>query len=194
MLRKMALVLIAIGLSHITLAADQTPTKIIKFMGSPGGQTTKEGHCWTNSIAAPRPDAWRCMAGNEILDPCFETTDRGLVQCVPDPVTGDKGVRFKLNQPLPKPDIQAGVETQGSGWLIQLTDGTVCRPATGARGQVNGKMVSCYCEGKKQNVVLLDELDTRSPTWMAEKAILVDGPDGPKLLKTQKVAVKTVWK
>jgi hypothetical protein len=198
MVGKWIMVLIFVALLPFSTAADDlTGTKVLKFIASPEGQIKNEGYCWTNSIAATRPDAWRCMAGNEIFDPCFQSSDRTSVQCDPDPAKRNAGFRLKLTQPLPKPDIPTEAEamSKGNGWLIELYDGTLCRPATGARGLVDDKMVTCYCENELlgTDIVLLDELDSSSPTWMAEKATLVPGPDGPKLLKSEKVAVKTVW-
>jgi hypothetical protein len=32
---------------------------------------TVTGYCWTSSNATDRTDAWRCMTGNYIYDPCF---------------------------------------------------------------------------------------------------------------------------
>jgi hypothetical protein len=195
MVGKWLMVLFLIAIIPSAVADQLTATKVVKFMPSQDGQIKNEGYCWTNSIAAPRSDAWRCMAGNEIFDPCFQSFDHTSVQCDPDPAKGDEGFRLKLTQDLPKPDIPTEATTKGTGWLIELYDGTLCRPATGARGLVDGKMVTCYCENKLigTDLVLLEELDSSSPTWMAEKATLVPGPDGPKLLKSEKVAVKTVW-
>jgi len=172
-------------------------TTIVRFIPAGIGENMKEGHCWTNSIAAPRPDAWRCMAGNEILDPCFLSPEEGSVVCKPNPAKGEEGIHLKLNQPLPKPEIsaQAAAMARGSGWLVELADGTLCSPATGTRGLVEGEMTTYYCEVKLPgtDIVLLGELNDKEPQWMAEKATLVPGPDGPKLLRSEKVAVKTVW-
>ena len=56
-------------------------------------------------------------------------------------------------------------------------------------------MTTYYCEVKLPgtDIVLLGELNDKEPQWMAEKTMLVPGPDGPTLLRSEKVAVKTVW-
>jgi hypothetical protein len=54
-------------------------------------------------------------------------------------------------------------------------------------------MVTYYCESSSPNIVLLDTLNTDEPQWLAEKATLIHEPSGPKLLKLEKAAVKTVW-
>src|ERR1700683_5134218 len=62
-------------------------TQIVRFAPAlPSGGDTKEGSCWTESIAAPRPGAWRCSVGNSISDPCF--TGAGNLEelvCAADP-------------------------------------------------------------------------------------------------------------
>lgn len=174
-----------------------SPTRIIKFQPSAVANNTRKGRCWTTSIAAPRPDAWRCMVGNEIFDPCFEVSGKKSVVCNPDPASGYDGFGLKLTEPLPKPEFTAEVAAIAArnGWLVELADGTLCRPATGARGVLEGKMITHYCESRPPgaDIVLLDDLTTTQPQWLAEKATLIPGPDGPKPLKSEKVAVKTVW-
>jgi hypothetical protein len=201
MLRKRALLLLLLTVAPVNLTGATTPpissTRIIKFIPSGVGMNMKEGHCWTNSIAAPRPDAWRCMVGNEIFDPCFESVDEQSLVCNPDPAKGEEGFRLKLNKPLPPPEITAEATAMGAkgGWLVELADGTLCRPATGARWLVGEKMVTYYCESNLigKDIVLIEGLNTNEPQWLAEKATLIPEPSGPKLPKSEKVPVKTVW-
>jgi hypothetical protein len=86
--------------------------------------------CWTGSIAAPhRGDAWRCAAGVHVYDPCFEIGD-DRVLCEPNPVTGEPGLPMTVTfgdrgQLLTPPDE--------AFWLLELTDGSYCRPLTGTR-------------------------------------------------------------
>jgi hypothetical protein len=81
------------------------------------------------------------------------------------------------------------------GWLVELVDGTLCRPATGASFEVKGKAATYCCDNwqKGKDIVLLGGLNTASPLWTAEKATIVQGPRGPNYLSSHKVAVKTVW-
>ena len=194
------LVLVGIFAALTALAAPpvEPPTKVIRFVPEKPGSGVQSGNCWTNSIAASRPDAWRCMIGNGIVDPCFEYSDSKFVVCNPNPAKDDPGFKLELTQPLPKsnlPNQPSTKETEG-GWLLELADGTLCRPATGARGVIAGKVISYYCEkGKEgQETSLLDDLTTKEPVWTAEKATLVQGPQGPRLIKSETIAVKTVWR
>ena len=34
--------------------------------------TERRGDCYTSSFQSARGDAWRCIAGNRLMDPCFE--------------------------------------------------------------------------------------------------------------------------
>ncbi len=174
-----------------------TETKIIHYVpGSPAAES-REGRCWTTSIAIPRPDAWRCMVGNQIFDPCFALADGKSVECGANPWKSKPGFRLNLTEPLPKPDItaQTAALAAKSCWLLVLADGTVCTPATGTRAMVAGEMTTYYCESKQKNgnIVLLGDLDTSGPIWQAEKAVLAPGPEGPTLQESERIPVKTVW-
>lgn len=179
------------------MPASGQATKIIKFMADTPGRGVREGKCWTSSIAIPRPDAWRCMIGNEIVDPCFASSDKKYAVCNPNPARGEPGFRLKLTEPLPRPDVPAQSMTGGynSGWLVELADGTICRPVTGRSFEVLGKSANYYCENgqKGREIVLLEGLEAGKPLWTAEKATVVHSSGGPKLLKLEKIAVKTVW-
>ncbi|MGA3115831.1 MAG: hypothetical protein ABSF90_15525 [Syntrophobacteraceae bacterium] len=188
----------------VTLALPAMPfsgqaTKIIKFMPDTPGRGVREGKCWTRSIAIPRPDAWRCMIGNEIVDPCFASADKKYAVCNPNPARGEPGFRLKLTEPLPRSDVPAQSMTSEykSGWLVELADGNICRPMTGTSFEVQGKTANFYCENgqKGEEVVLLDGLNAGKPLWTAKKATVVfsRGSEAPKLLKSEKIAVKTVW-
>ena len=174
-----------------------TETEVIHYVPAPPAAGSKDGRCWTTSIAIPRPDAWRCMVGNEIFDPCFSLADGKSVECGSNPSKGKSGFRLNLTEPLPKPEntAQAAAIVAKSGWWLVLADGTSCTPATGTRAMIAGKMTTYYCESKQEdgNTVLLGDLETSSPVWQAEKAVLVPGPEGPALQKLEKMPVRTVW-
>ncbi|MGO9020783.1 MAG: hypothetical protein ACLQVJ_20780 [Syntrophobacteraceae bacterium] len=174
-------------------------TKIIKFMPDAPSRGVREGKCWTRSIAVPRSGAWRCMIGNEIVDPCFASADRKYAVCSPNPARGEPGFRLKLTEPLPRSDVPAQSMTSEykSGWFVELADGTIWRPMTGTSFEVQGKSANFYCENgqKGEEVVLLEGLNAEKPLWTAEKATVAFSRGGgvPKLLKSEKIAVKTVW-
>ena len=178
----------------LTVFAQQA-TKVIRYTPNTQAKGMREGKCWTSSIAISRPDAYRCMIGNEIVDPCFASADKRYAVCNPNPAKGDPGFSLKLTEPLPKPDVLAQSTAKDSGWLVELGDGTICRPSTGASFQVEGKTASYYCEGheKGKETVLLDGLNAKKSLWTAEKATIMYDRAGPKLIKSDVVPVKTVW-
>jgi hypothetical protein len=170
-------------------------TQVIRFVPRSPGRGMISGYCWTGSIAIDRPDAYRCMAGNEIYDPCLADRIEGYVVCNPNPAKGNPGTRMKLTKVLPAPEGQAG--SLGGTWLVELADGTTCMPITGARGEIEGKTVSYYCEGgqKGTEIDLLGDLDTSGPLWTAQKATVVyTRSGGAKVINSRKEAVKRAWR
>jgi hypothetical protein len=55
--------------------------------------------------------------------------------------------------------------------------------------------VRYYCENRKkgEDISLLGDLNSSNPLWTAEKAATVQGRGGPKLIKSETIAVRTVW-
>ncbi|MCW2494729.1 hypothetical protein [Jatrophihabitans sp.] len=84
------------------------------------------GSCWTTSISAPAANTYRCLAGNQILDPCFAATPKAsTVACFADPFSA--GLLVTLSSALPKADPG----TRADPWALQLADGTHCVAVTG---------------------------------------------------------------
>ena len=183
------------------------PTNVIKFMPPEilpppaSGYPQKSGYCWVSSIAAPfRADAFRCMVGNLIYDPCFSTTQKGFVYCQTN-TDSSTGFLIKLTKPLPSPEVPK-VTQNNWAWFLKLKDGTYCSPFTGTRpffGQGSSAQVAYYgCDSadKTQQVVLLGDI-TAGTVWTANEAILVKSsvvPSGSWVINfTQKVDIDTVW-
>lgn len=169
-------------------------TFITRFVPHSSGRGVWEGSCWTNSIAVARPDAWRCMVGDNVLDPCFASPGKMYAVCEPNPVTGDPGIRLKLTNPLPQANV-APVKSKDNAWLVQLADGTICKPVTGGNWEVQGKWISHYCQSREesQEIDLLGGLNTKNFFWTAEKATVARDRDGWRLLRLQIIGVKRVW-
>jgi hypothetical protein len=122
---------------HVT--TEQRPTRVVVFepwtrAGLARGirvAATVRGYCWGTAMAAPRPDAYRCMEHSEIFDPCF--ADRyasrgyGVVAC-PDPGPASVAL-IELTQPLPRFWPPA---TPAWPWLVILASGLRCYDQTGA--------------------------------------------------------------
>ena len=120
----------AVALAAGTVAlAQMTPgtTKVVKYSAAAMIATGHvSGHCWTSSIASRRSDAFRCMTGNEIHDPCFEV-DAKSVAC-PDEAALNTGVVINLTKPLP-PAQPSPPSPQA--WAMVLESGAHCSRATG---------------------------------------------------------------
>ena len=86
---------------------------------------TVSGSCWTSSIAAQRPDAFRCTSGNEIYDPCF-TSAKGQVRC-PTDLRHNRGTLIDLTSALPS---NTNVRS-GEAWAFELATGGMCVMGTG---------------------------------------------------------------
>jgi hypothetical protein len=154
------------------------------------------GNCWTTSIATNRPDAFRCMNGNSISDPCFTTDNPDIVVCDPDPSMGKAGFAMRVKGPLP-----AGPRLKGAAmpWLVLLRDGTTCSPLTGTRDLVAGLIVGYGCEPAKGQptdtyVGLGDTLDSKSATWFARRIAYRAGKNSPVLVSSTRAPIAAVWR
>jgi hypothetical protein len=117
-------------------------------------QKTITGSCWTGSLASARADAWRCMSGNEIIDPCFSSTQaRAIVLCS---TSGpwDRGLlEIKLTKQLPARYANKGKpSTVGLPWALETTTGRKCELATGATDVIIGMRLNYFCEGTKRGL------------------------------------------
>lgn len=172
-------------------------TLVIRYMPSSTlPDSGREGYCWTDSIAAPyRADAWRCMEGNAIHDPCFSLPERQRVVCGTNPAAGKNGFALRLTKPLPKPDTQSVPVPRNWAWLVELNDGTTCSPFTGTMPFIAGEVGTYGCSSKKkgQQIMLLGELDNRQPLWTARKATLVESGAEWIIKSSEAVPIRKVW-
>jgi hypothetical protein len=106
------------------------------------------GSCWTGSLVAPRPDAWRCMTpGAVIFDPCFSnSSEEKKVVCALAP-WDDKVTVLKLEAPLPHDEVDedSGESGQPAPWALVLDSGDRCVFLTGATDLVNGQRIDYAC-------------------------------------------------
>ncbi len=120
-------------------------TSIVFFVPKIPPGPTRAGSCWTNSIAAPRPGAWRCKIGNEIFDPCFVSPpNKGEVVCGANPATNKPGFVMKLTKPLPELGATAR-SGEASPWILELADGSICEPFTGTMPMAGGMPARWFC-------------------------------------------------
>ena len=172
-----------------------TPTEVIRFVSPdvlPVQQ--KSGNCWVNSIAQPyRKDAWRCMVGTIIYDPCFETQQAGIVYCPMDLLAGaGDTVLIKLLKPLPSA-IPPKTVKDNWAWLVELEDGVFVSPYTGTKPFVDGAFATY---GSKiingERVVLMGDL-VEGEIWTAQKKILIKNGTSWITKSTETIKLETVW-
>jgi hypothetical protein len=119
-------------------------TQVTWFTPSVPSGPIQQGSCWTRSIAADRPGAWRCMIGNGIHDPCFQVPPlENEVICDANPGLGKSGFVMKLTKPLPL--VTAPPAASPSPWILQLENGSVCEPFTGTRPAINNEPAVWSC-------------------------------------------------
>ena len=154
---------------------------------------TKQGKCTGSSVAQPfREDAFRCIIGKLVYDPCFTVTQKGFVYCQVG-IDESTGFLMKLTTVLPKPSLPTEKLTNWA-WFVKLKDGTTCSPFTGAKLTVQDKTANYGCKSnvKDEQIVLMGDL-TVGTVWTAEKAIIVK--DGTNLIvkSSERVNIETVW-
>ncbi|MBV8149241.1 MAG: hypothetical protein JO092_09140 [Candidatus Eremiobacteraeota bacterium] len=109
-----------------TITAGAATTRLVKYnAGSMTVARNASGWCWTSSIASTRTDAYRCMAGNEIYDPCF-TRGTSSVVC-PENLVNNSGLALKLTKPLPPPASPLAAQP----WAMVLAGRKTCNRGTG---------------------------------------------------------------
>ena len=141
----------------------------------------RTGRCWSASIAVPGAHAYRCFAGNAILDPCFAPPHKATpraVACVADPWSA--AVLLRLTKPLPATP-PSGPATRP--WAFVLASGARCVASTGTVPSVGGVNLPYSCND-------------------GTAAALIDRPGrvlhaydaGLRAATLHKVAVRTVWR
>lgn len=105
------------------------------------------GTCWTTSIAVPRAGAYRCLAGNTILDPCFvpkaASARSRIVACYADPWSAP--MYMTLTAALPKVD---GALPPNHPWGLRLASGARCVAVTGTVQVVGNVALTYACGGQ----------------------------------------------
>ena len=155
----------------------------------------QNGDCWTNSIASSRPTAYRCMVGNNIYDPCFQSGSSTVVVCDANPAKRQTGFALHLTKPLPPAQKTKGPIMP---FMMQLRDGSVCTPETGTRALVGKTIVAYDCTASVQAsgtyVGLGDKLNTKSPIWTAQRIVYRSGSKGAELVSSATVQIAAAWR
>ena len=166
-------------------SVDHTQVSVFRPAGIRGAD--QEGYCWTESLASGQADAWRCMVENRIYDPCFSIQgESGAVACGASPSGDPYAFRLRLTQPLPERKSPA----IDRPWMIELADGVTCGFLTGATTGVGGERVNYGCTDGWS--ILGDPKP--GDVWTANQVVITVASQGPTLVDSAAVNVKTVWK
>jgi hypothetical protein len=127
-----SLAALPLALSSASAVAHTTTTATIFKAFHPDGTPTlhahtKSGSCFTGSLTIDRRDAWRCIVGNLLFDPCFSSAHApGKVLCPNAQLNG--GVEIKLTKGLPHAMGNPGAPSlKDQPWDIQLTQRPLLR-------------------------------------------------------------------
>jgi len=134
---------------------------------------TVKGSCWEQSIVTSRPDAFRCVTGNNLLeDPCFMNTypTRAREVVCPSVENPNEVLRIQLTKPLPA-TFGGGlaVSTKSPPFWIVLTDGTTCIQLSGTAPSIGGLRVNYTCTGAESS--LIGDIDRTQPMWTSEATV-----------------------
>ena len=164
-------------------------TKVVVFHPSGTRGATVSGACdMGESQALDRADAWRCIVGNAIYDPCFSSMQHAtFVVCDASP-TRPVGIRVNLPRALPTHSHARG----GQPWILKLGDGSTCTFVTGATFGIGQERANYECSDK----AWVAGIPTSGRVWLAVKAQLSSkvGPNGPMASRIWLVSVATLWK
>jgi hypothetical protein len=121
------------------------------------------GYCWTSSLATAATDAYRCIQGNAIHDPCFAAGPQArTVACFIDP--WHAVTLLVLTRPLP---AHAPAVRDALPWAIETSDGRRCVYLTGATAPMGGERINYGCVGGSY---LIGSPDRRAPLWTIRSA------------------------
>ena len=125
--------------------------------------TRGRGYCWTSSLATDASDAYRCMQGNAIHDPCFAASAHARsVACFIDP--WHPVTLLRLTRALPR---HAAAVRGALPWAIETADGRRCVFLTGATAPMGGERINYGCI---KGSYLIGSPDRRSPLWTIRSA------------------------
>jgi len=114
-----------------------------------------------------RADAWRCIVGNEIYDPCFSARPHATsVICDASP-TKPAGFILKLAAPLPTHLPASDKQV----WMMRLGDGVMCGFLTGATGGIGQQRINYGCTDKSY---VLGDPQAQGKVWYATQATLIN--------------------
>ena len=169
------------------------------------------GICQVPSQADPSPNAFRCLGGNYIYDPCFGGYLGSLV-CISSPwsktgirfrpstfefyLANGNSVRWNPNSSEPRPAGHIAYGDPGAlakkpPWALELANGLRCLDAEGATFEIAGERASYGCEApgshRHQQEWVIGLPNRSAEPWVVSVLPTTGQP------QTSEVAVKAVW-
>lgn len=173
-------------------------TEVISYQPKIPSSKPLLGSCWTNSLAANRPNAWRCMVDNTIYDPCFTTTTKDLLVCNPNPLNPSSEIALQLTKPLPAPTQITPKANEF--WMLLLTDGSICQQYTGTIPVIENISIPYYCVNPRRKLAkncyegLIANSVEAGTVWHAKEVYYCETSPGVlKAHHANTVAINTVW-
>jgi hypothetical protein len=104
------------------------------------------GSCFRGAQSINRDDAWRCISGNALFDPCFSSTQaKGIVLCPSTPF-GSSVVEMRLTKRLPTGMADKHKPaSSGLPWAIETSTGFKCVMDTGATNAIGSTRANYGC-------------------------------------------------
>jgi hypothetical protein len=152
-------------------------------------QTLKGNLCGAGSEGVTTTTAYRCFAGNWVLDPCWAGAgSKPAVYCVNFPwsKTVTRVTLGSLDGSAPAPATSSDL---GHPWGVQLTDGKQCIAAQGARLVVGNQAAMYECGFTATSLELLGSPDRSASLWTFQTVYL----KGDKIVHGPTVQVATAW-
>ncbi|MGO9658108.1 MAG: hypothetical protein ACLP7F_07070 [Acidimicrobiales bacterium] len=84
------------------------------------------GYCWTSSLEADDRYAWRCMAHNDIYDPCFAPPAGHVTKVLCNDMSPWDTAAVLMNLSEPVPLGQALTAPDWPGFAVQLANKGLC--------------------------------------------------------------------
>ncbi len=126
--------------------------------------TRVTGRCFAASVAdSGRADAWRCMSGNRIYDPCFEGFEQRttIVACLESP-RASAAVVLTPTGGVPHQMANKGYPLASPPWSLSLENGASCGLLTGATFGFAGMRINYGCT---DGGYLIGDVDRSLPQW-----------------------------
>jgi hypothetical protein len=159
-------------------SAAPAPTALEHWTAFQGGRPAAGVHvdqrgsgvCTEASGADPRADAWRCLDGTQVEDPCFAGS-AAFVLCPFGTPDSHDALELRLTRPLPATRA-AGIvpATRGNPWVIVTTGGDYCYRAPRPEPTEAGRRVTYVCAG---SAFLAGSPDQAHRVWTI--ALIPDG-------------------